>query len=313
MEYILNGQELSTCMIGTWSWGSGSNGSKMVFGQSFTKEQLKETFDTAYNLGFNFWDTAEVYGMGTSEQILGECIKDKDNVIISTKHMPGGRYSDGENRRAIEGSLARIGISSIDLYWLHSPKNVAKNMEELAQCQKDGLIKSIGLSNGSVEQIKIAQETLAKYDIKLAAIQNHYSLLAMDREEEVRKYCMEKGILFFGYMLLEQGALSGHYDYKHHFEAFSMRGLSFGKGKFKKIDNLLQYMRKLAEKYDVDPSQIPIAWAINKGIIPIVGMNKARHAEPLSKGIKLELAQAEIDSLEELARNSGVKCKGIWE
>jgi len=135
----------------------------------------------------------------------------------------------------------------------------------------------------------------------------------MDREEEVRKYCMEKGILFFGYMLLEQGALSGHYDYKHHFETFSMRGLSFGKGKFKKIDNLLQYMRKLAQKYDVDPSQIPIAWAINKGIIPIVGMNKARHAEPLSKGIKLELAQAEIDSLEELARNSGVKCKGIWE
>jgi len=313
MEYLLNGEKINTCMIGTWSWGSGSNGSKMVFGQTFTKEELKEVFDTAFDLGFNFWDTAEVYGMGTSEQIVGECIKDRENVIISTKHAPKGHYAKGENRMAIEGSLARLGLSSIDLYWLHQPKNIVQNMIELAECQADGLIKSIGLSNGNVEQIKLADATLRQHGSKLDAVQNHYSLLAMDREAEMLKYCLDNNILFFGYMLLEQGALSGHYDYKKHFETFSMRGLSFGKGKFKKIDSLIQYIRKLGEKYDVDPSQIPIAWGISKGVIPIVGMNKARHAAPLAKGINLTLEQVETDSLEDLARSSGVRCKGMWE
>lgn len=308
----INNKTISPCMIGTWAWGTGSNGSKMIFGENNNEDQLKETFEKAYELGFNIWDTAEVYGMGTSEKLLGKLIKEKQ-VIISTKHMPNRKYKTGENKTAIEKSLERLEIEYIDLYWLHSPKNIEQNMKELAQCQKLGLIKNIGLSNCSIEQIKQANKTLEQYGTKLTAIQNHYSLLTIERESEILKYCKENNIMFFGYMTLEQGALTGHYDEKNHFPTFSMRGISFGKSKFKKIKELLQYIKELGKKYKIDPSQIPIAWTIQKGVIPIVGLTKKKHAESLKEGIKINLTKEEMKKLELLALKSGVKCKGIWE
>ena len=186
-------------------------------------------------------------------------------------------------------------------------------MKEMAECYKDGLIGSIGLSNGNPEQIALACKVLEENGAHLDAIQNHYSLLAMEREASTLAFCKEHGILFFGYMLLEQGALSGHYDSTHHFETFSMRGLMFGKSKFKKADALINYIRELGKKYDIDPSQIAIAWGVSKGIIPIVGINKPRHVEPLAKGLSLELTDNEISRLEELALASGIRQKGTWE
>ena len=311
-SYKIADKEYSVPLIGTWSWGGGFNGSRLIFGQSFTEDSLKDTFNKAYDAGFVCWDTAEVYGMGRSEQILGRLIKDK-NVMISTKHFPVGKYKSGECRRAIENSLERLGIQSIDLYWLHSPVNIKENMRELADCYKDGLIKSIGLSNGNTEEINLASKVLEENGSHLTAIQNHYSLLSFEREQKVLELCREKQIIFFGYMLLEQGALSGHYDKEHTFERFSARGLAFGKGKFEKIDKLIGYERKLAEKYNVDSSQIPIAWGISKGVVPIVGINKPRHTDSLVQGVELSLTSDETATLERLALESGVKCKGVWE
>ncbi|MBQ1411935.1 MAG: aldo/keto reductase [Clostridia bacterium] len=312
MEYILNEKTMTTCMIGTWAWGSGSNGGKMIFGQSYDRQQLTETFQAAYAAGFTFWDTAEVYGMGTSEQLLGSLIKDKP-VTLSTKHFPNKTYKPGECRAALEASLKRLGVDCLDLYWLHSPLNLKENMKELAECQQAGLVKAIGLSNGSAAQIALADEVLRQNACRLAAVQNHYSLLAMEREDEALQYCHDNGILFFGYMILEQGALSGHYDAKHHFKKLSMRGLAFGKGKFKKIQPLIDCIRELAARYGVDSSQIPIAWAVAKGVIPIVGLTKPAHASSLNDGLTLTLSSDETAKLEALALASGVTCKGIWE
>lgn len=312
MKYILNEKEINTCMIGTWAWGTGQNGGKIVFGNSYPEQQLIETFDTAFAHGFNFWDTAEVYGNGTSEILLGGLIKNKD-VTVSTKHFPNKKYKNGENRIALTSSLSRLGLERVDLYWLHSPKNIEHNMKELAQLQKEGLIGSVGLSNGNVEQIRLADIVLRENGSSLTAVQNHYSLLSVEREAEILEYCIKNHILFFGYMILEQGALSGHYDAEHHFPSFSMRGLSFGKSKFRKIQQLIDYIRVLGTKYNVDPSQIPTAWAISKEVIPIVGLTKPEHARSLSKGINTVLEPHEIRQLEQLAINSGVKCRGMWE
>ena len=312
MKYKIAGRELSVPLIGTWSWGGGFNGSRLIFGQSFSEDSLKKTFNKAYDAGFVFWDTAEVYGMGRSEEILGRMITGK-NAIISTKHFPRRWYRKGECRRAIEKSLERLNIPYIDLYWLHAPVNIRENMTELAECLKDGLIKSIGLSNGSTDDIILASEVLEKNGTQLSAIQNHYSLLAFEREQEILELCKKKDIIFFGYMLLEQGALSGHYDKDHTFELLSARGLAFGKSKFIKADRLITYERQLAEKYGVDCSQIPIAWGISKGVVPIVGINKPHHADSLAAGTELSLTEDETTELERLALESGVKCRGSWE
>ncbi len=312
MRYMLEDKEVNTCMAGTWGWGSGQNGGRIVFGRSYPEQQLRETFETAITHGFNFWDTAEVYGNGTSEKLLGSLIKDKD-VIISTKHFPFKNYKNGENRIALKNSLIRLGIEKADLYWLHSPVNLEENMKELAQLQKEGLIGTIGLSNGNIEQIRLAEIILRENGSYLGAVQNHYSLLTIERESSVLEYCLSHKILFFGYMILEQGALSGHYDADKHFPPLSMRGLSFGKSRFLKIQSLINYIRALGAKYCVDPSQIPIAWAVGKGVIPIVGLTKPDHAVSLGKGMNILLEPHEIRKLEALAIESGVKCKGIWE
>lgn len=313
MNKELCGSHLPACMIGTWAWGTGLNGSRMIFGQTYKEEQLITTFHTAVSLGFTLWDTAEVYGMGTSEQIVGKCTIGHKDVLLSTKYCPAPRFKKGKLSGALQKSLTRLGTDSVDLYWLHEPYALKENLMEMATILKSGKIKNIGLSNCSLTQLKMAVNILAEYDLKLAAVQNRFSLLSMDRQNEIVMFCKENNILFFGYMVLEQGALSGNYDETHPFPFFSMRRLMFGKKKFQKIRPLLFYQKELAEKYHVDAAQIPIAWAISKDVIPIVGLTRPRHARSLAAGIQITLLPEEIEKLEMLARASGIKRKGIWE
>lgn len=309
----LNGKKVPVCMIGTWAWGNGMNGSKMIFGKTYSEEQLEETFQTAYQAGFHLWDTAEVYGMGNAEKILSRCMEGKKDVILSTKHMPGKKYKQGKIKEAVDGSRKRLGIKEIDLYWLHEPFALKENMKELSECLKEGTIKEVGLSNCNMEHIKEADRVLKENGFRLFGVQNHFSLLSMKGQKEIIEYCRENQIIYFGYMVLEQGALSGTYDVKNPFPLISLRGLTFGKGKFKKIQELIEYERELAAKYKVEVSQIPVAWAIHYQIVPIIGLTKPRHAKALSEGIRIELLPEEIAKLEELAKKSGVTCKGVWE
>ena len=117
-------------------------------------------------------------------------------------------------------------------------------------------------------------------------IKNSNGIIVSEKEKlqlETNELIIENDIIFFGYMVLEQGALSGHYDEKNPLPRFSYRGLVFRKKKFRKISKLLDFQRELAVQYDVDASQIPIAWAIAKGVVPIVGLTKKRHANELSQ------------------------------
>lgn len=311
MDYF--NEERLVCMVGTWAWGTGSNGSRIVFGHKYPKEQLRETFEAACDKGICLWDTAEVYGMGEAERILGDFIKGKNDVLISTKFHANPKYKKGEAREALKKSMERLGVEKVDIYWLHRPYNIRENMLEIAECAKEGKVKKIGISNCNAEELKEAIQTLSEQGIKLYAVQNHYSLLSMERQKEVYEYCRENDIIFFGYMVLEQGALSGHYDEKNPLPRFSYRGLVFGKKKFRKISKLLDLQRELAVQYDVDASQIPIAWTIAKGVVPIVGLTQKQHANELFKGINVKLTQDEINQLEKLALESGVTCKGSWE
>ncbi|MCR5615270.1 MAG: aldo/keto reductase [Saccharofermentans sp.] len=299
-------------LIGTWAWGSGTNGGAFVFGQKADKAKLAEAFETAYGLGFKRWDTAAVYGMGTCEQLLGTLIEGRDDIFISTKFFPSKRYKQGALTESFEGSMARLGRKNADLFWIHVPNNLEKNIEEAVPLIKDGRIRSLGVSNVSPGHVKQAQEILGRHGLALGAVQNHFSLLRND-QQAIIDYCNGNGITYYAYMVLEQGALSGRYDTDHHFPTFSMRNLAFPKTKFKKISGLLSEMKEIASKYDIDQSQIPVLWVLGKGAVPIVGVTKPHHAEQLAKAMNTNLTENEIMRLEDTARQTGIRQQGSWE
>lgn len=299
-------------LIGTWAWGTGANGSSMVFGSKQDPEILKQSFEEAVKLGFTNWDTAAVYGMGSCEKLLGTLIKGRDDIFISTKFFPPKKYKQGELTKSFNESMERLGRDNADLFWIHVPNNLEANIMEAVPLIKEGKIKSLGTSNVSLDHIKKAQEVLAKEGLKLGAVQNHFSLLRND-QQPIIDYCNANGIRYYAYMVLEQGALSGHYSAKNHFPLLSMRGLSFPKSKFKKIEGLLNVMREIAEKYNIDPSQVPILWTISKGAVPIVGITKPSHAKKLAEASDITLTPEELAQIEKEASATGLRQQGTWE
>ena len=299
-------------MIGTWAWGSGYNGSKMIFGKGYDEEALKSTFEMAVELGFLKWDTAAVYGMGSCERLLGKLIRGRDDIFISTKYFPNKKFKSGALEKSFAESMERLGVKYADLFWIHKPNNLLENLNEAIPLMKDGRIRSIGISNVSLNDIKTAESFLDEQGLKLSAVQNHFSLLRND-QQPIIDYCNKKGITYYAYMVLEQGALAGRYSAENHFPTFSMRNLAFPKSKFKKIEGLLGMMKEIADKHGIDRSQIPILWAIAKGAVPIVGITKPSYAKKLSEALKVSLTDEEIDRLTEEARRTGIRQQGSWE
>lgn len=299
-------------MIGTWAWGSGYNGSGMIFGSKSDEQTLKCTFDKAVELGFTKWDTAAVYGMGSCEKLLGGFINGRDDIFLSTKFFPNKKYSHGDLEKSFNESMTRLGLKSADLFWIHKPNNLKENLQEAIPLMKDGRIKSIGISNVSMNDIKTAEDLLGQHGLRLGAVQNHFSLLRND-QQPIIDYCNSKGITYYAYMVLEQGALAGRYNSKNHFPTFSMRNFMFPKSKFKKIENLLAAMKGIADKYGIDRSQIPVLWVIAKGAVPIVGITKPAYAEKLSDALKITLTAEEISLLTGEAKKTGIRQQGSWE
>lgn len=212
---------MNKIMVGTWAWGTGKNGSKFVFGKKRNPLELRETFYAAIKCGFQNWDTAASYGAGTCEEFLGELMDDKKELMVSTKYCPGKKFKQGELTKSFEASCIRLKRKQIDLFWIHIPRNLIENIKEVIPLQKAGRIGKIGIANVSLKQIKEVRGLLEAEGLSLGAVQNHFSLLRSD-QGEIIEYCKAMGIDYYEYMVLEQGALSGHYSAEHPFPKFHM-------------------------------------------------------------------------------------------
>ena len=221
-------------------------------------------------------------------------------------------YKEGALTKSFNESMERLGKDTCDLFWIHVPNNLEQNIKEAAPLLKSGRIRSIGTSNVSLEHIHIAEQALAKEGLKLGAVQNHFSLLRND-QQPIIDYCNANGIKYYAYMVLEQGALSGHYDAKNHFPVFSMRNMAFPKSKFVKIEGLINCIRQIAKDHDIDPSQIPILWTLSKGALPIVGITKPSHAQKLAEAMDVVLTDEELNLIEKEAEATGIRQQGSWE
>ena len=299
-------------MIGTWAWGPGFNGSKQVFGNNYDEEILRETFERAVNLGLTRWDTAAVYGMGSCEKLLGKFINGRDGIFISTKFFPDKKFREGALEKSFHESMTRLNLKSADLFWIHKPNNLTKNLQEAVPLLQDGRIRSIGISNVSLKDIRTAEDILAREGLSLGAVQNHFSLLRNDQQPLI-DYCNSKGITYYAYMVLEQGALAGRYNVTCPFPLLSMRRLAFPKSKFRKIESLLKLMEQTALKYNIDKSQIPVLWVIAKGAVPIIGITKPVYAERLAEALQVDLTPEEIEQLTSEAAATGIRQQGSWE
>ena len=302
--------------LGAWSWGAGAAGGDQVFGNHLFEEELKPVFDKAIECGLNLWDTAAVYGEGSSERILGNFVKDvsREDVIISTKFTPqiAGASPDAM-QEMIDGSKERLHTDVIDIYWIHNPMDVEKWTPDLIALAKSGQIKAIGVSNHNLAEIKRANEILAAEGLKVSAVQNHFSLLHRSSERAgILDYCKENGITFYSYMVLEQGALTGRYNEANPFPAGTGRGDSYNPH-LKKLQALIDEMKIIGTRFDASPAQIAAAWAIAKGTLPIIGVTKASQVEEAVKTAQIDLTADEISRLERLGDETGVRTLREWE
>ena len=307
---------MSKIALGTWAWGAGAFGGDAVFGNKTDVENLKPVFDAAMKAGLNLWDTATVYGMGESENILGQLASGykRQDVEISTKFTPQlAEVYENSVEKMAETSIERMGCDYIDIYWIHNPMDVERWTPGLIPLLKSGKVKRVGVSNHNIKEIKRANEILGEAGFKVSAVQNHFSLLYRSSEKGgVLDYCKENGIEFWSYMVLEQGALSGKYNKENPLPAESDRGKKYNPV-LPQLEALTNEMTVIGQKYGASCSQIGIAWAITKGTLPIIGATKERHVIEAAEAVKIQLTAEEVSRLEALADATGIDTRGGWE
>lgn len=299
--------------LGAWAWGNDG-----TFGGSLTAENLRPIFDKAMENGLNLWDTAYAYGMGTSEKVLAGFVKGlpRDSYLISDKFTPqcADTSSPTAMQDMIEMQLKLMELDRFDIYWIHNVWDAPKWTEELAKYfEGKENVPMIGVSNHNLAEIRQAAVILKTNGLKLSAVQNHYSLINRSSEDSgILDYCKENGITFFSYMVLEQGALSGKYDTAHPLPAGSARAESYNPI-LDKLEIMNKALGKIAEKYGVGIAQVPIAWAIAKGTLPIIGVTKVSHVEDAVKAANITLTADEVKELESVADSLALNVIRFWE
>jgi len=309
-------KNLPKIALGTWSWGAGFAGGDQIFGNNLSAEDLQPVFATAMNAGLNLWDTATVYGMGSSEMMLADFVNQypREKVLISTKFTPQiAGTGDNPVEDLLNGSLQRFETDYIDIYWIHNPMDVEKWTPGLIPLLKSGKVKRVGVSNHNLTQIKRANTILAEAGFKVSAVQNHYSLLYRSSEEAgILDYCKENDIRFFAYMVLEQGALSGKYNTANPLPEGSGRAQTYNKV-LPQLEELTNAMKEIGSSRNASVAQVAIAWAIAKNTLPIIGVTKVAHVEDAVLASQITLTSQEIETIETLASKAGVDTRGSWE
>ncbi|WJH29325.1 aldo/keto reductase [Paenibacillus sp. CC-CFT742] len=274
-----------------------------------------EMVDAALQLGITFIDTADIYGKGRSEELIGEVLTryNREDVVVATK---GGRrwFADGsvvvDNtpqylRSALESSLHRLKTDYVDLYYLHFPDTktpLAEAIGELAKLKQEGKIKAIGISNVSLEQLK---EANVHGDISV--LQSPYHLLDRFAEQKLLPYTRENNISFIPYGPLAYGLLGGKYtdDFKLA-EGDWRRGQPlFEKEAFKKSLKIVSSLKELAEEKETTLTNLSLAWLLSQeGIDAVIPGGKRKDQVVLnSRTSDVTFTQKDLDMIEDIIKS----------
>ena len=312
MESITLGQNavsVTPLCLGTWAWGDKLFWS---YGNDYGSEQVEQAFNAAIEAGTTFFDTAEVYGLGLSEELLGKFMKKTDKDIqIATKFGPlPWRFSSESVSEALTESLKRLQVEQIALYQVHWPFTFFMSQETLMNALatevEKGRIKTIGVSNYSQEQMQEAHQILARRGIPLAVNQVRYSLLTRQVESQgIIATAKQLGVTILAYSPLAQGLLTGKYSEDSSVNPTGARSIDprFGKDNLRKIEPVISLLRIIGEKYNRTPAQVALNWLIAQGnVIPISGVKTAEQVRQNAGALDWKLSDDEITQLEEISR-----------
>ena len=296
--------------IGTWSWGDSLFWS---FGKDYNEADLKQAFDNAIASGVTFFDTAEIYGLGKSEQFLGQFIRQTDQPIqIATKYMPlPWRFTGQAVHDAVTESLKRLGVNSVALYQVHMPFDFFMSkktlMEALAEEVKQGRIGAIGVSNYSADQMREAQGYLAAKGVPLAVNQVRYSLITREIEANgILNTAKDLGVTILAYSPLAQGLLTGKYKPENADSVTGARKIDprFSRQGLEKLQPVIDRLTQIGAKYDRTPAQVALNWLIAQGnVIPIPGAKNATQAKQNAGAIGWAMEPEEVEQLDLLTRS----------
>lgn len=277
------------------------------------EEESRKIIKKALDVGINFFDTANIYSLGVSEEYLGRAIKDfanREEVVIATK--VNGRMHEGPNGAGlsrkhilhqVEESLKRLDMDYVDILYIHRwdyDTPIEETMAALNDLVRAGKVHYLGASNLFAWQLQKAQHIAEKNGwTKFSVMQGHYNLVYREEEREMNPYCKEEGIALVPYSPLAAGRLAREWSGDTHrakTDASAKRKYDSTEDTDRKI---IEQVGKVAEKHGATRAQIAVAWLWEKGVVaPIVGVTKEKYLDDFVGAFDVQLDEEDIDTLE---------------
>ena len=310
----LTSTHISPIGLGCWQFSMGK-GLPGLYWTKLVPEEVRDIVKTSLDLGINWFDTAELYGGGTSERALAHSLRDigvtSQDVFIATKWSPFFRRA-AHITRSIHTRIAALDPFPIELYQIHAPisfSSIERQMESMLTLLRTNRVRAVGVSNFNVQQMRRADAVLRREGYVLASNQVRYSLL--DRGPDTTGLidaCKELGVTLIAYSPLAQGLLTGRYhDDERAFKSLSgPRRLlpRFRRRYIAKTQPLIAALKRIAEAHDATAAQIALAWTIaihGETIVAIPGATRAEQARSNAEAMNIELSKEEVDELDALS------------
>jgi aryl-alcohol dehydrogenase-like predicted oxidoreductase len=300
MRYLNAGLDASVARIsriglGTWQFGSREWG----YGSSYAGQEAHAIVRRALELGVTLFDTAEVYGLGRSERILGQALgEDRESAFLATKILPVLPVAPVVEQRGV-ASANRLGVRRLDLYQVHQPNPVVRDgtiMRGMRALQRVGLVGEVGVSNYSLDRWQAAERALGQ---RVLSNQVQYSLAVRAPERDLLPFAETTGHLVIAYSPLAQGLLSGRY-HRGHRPANRVRSANplFLPENLERAGDLIATLHEVADAHSATPAQIALAWAIHRpAVVAIPGASSLEQLESNVAAADIDLTDGEYQAL----------------